>query len=112
MNSYSNNNFACKPEWRTCRKDPVTLDQSSYVNVLGKRFIRRVRPMSGEGFDQRETLGVAAALNRCRTLVAQIENALARYTPLRDTASLAEVHAALNHAAELLKKEAGSAGVS
>jgi hypothetical protein len=37
---------------------------------------------------------------------------LARDTPLRDTASLAEVHAALNHAAELLKKEAGSAGVS
>jgi hypothetical protein len=68
--------------------------------------------MSSEGFDQRETLGVAAALNRCRTLVAQIENALARDTPLRDTASLAEVHAALNHAAELLKKEAGSAGVS
>ena len=33
--------------------------------------------MSGEGFDQRETLGAAAALNRCRTLVAQIENALA-----------------------------------
>jgi len=69
--------------------------------------------MTSEGFDQRETLGVAAALNRCRTLVAQIENALARDTLLRDTASLAEVHAALNHAAELLnseiEKKAGSA---
>jgi hypothetical protein len=72
--------------------------------------------MSSEKFDQRETFGVAAALDRCRTLVAQIENALARDIPLRDNASLAEVHAALNHAAELLnseiEKEAGSTGVS
>jgi hypothetical protein len=89
---------------------PVTVDQSSHVNALGKSF--KEGRISSEGFDQRETLGVAAALNRCRTLVAQIENALASDSPLRDTASLAEVHAALNHAAELLKKEAGSAGVS
>jgi hypothetical protein len=61
--------------------------------------------MSSEKFDQRETFGVAAALDRCRTLVAQIENALARDIPLRDNASLAEVHAALNHAEEPLNSE-------
>jgi hypothetical protein len=93
----------------------VRLNQSSHIKVLAKSCYKE-SPMSSEGFDQRETIGVAAALNRCRTLVAQIENALARDTLLRDTASLAEVHAALNHAAELLnseiEKKAGSAGVS
>ena len=68
--------------------------------------------MSSEGFDQREMRGIDAALNRCRTLVARIEDALKKDTSLRDPVAIAEVHAALNHAAELLKKEAGSAGVS
>jgi hypothetical protein len=58
--------------------------------------------MSSEEFDQREMLGVAAALNRCRALAARIESVLAKDIPLRDTAALAEVHAALNRAAELL----------
>ena len=57
--------------------------------------------MSSEGFDQRETLGIDAALNRCRTLVARIEDALKKDTHLRDTVAIAEVHAALNRAAEL-----------
>jgi hypothetical protein len=59
-------------------------------------------PMSGEGFDQREMLGVAAALHRCRALAARIASLLATDIPLRDTAALAEVHADLRRAAELL----------
>jgi hypothetical protein len=58
--------------------------------------------MSSEGFDQREMLGVSPALNRCRALAARIERELVKNSPLRDTAALAEVHAALNRAAELL----------
>jgi hypothetical protein len=59
-------------------------------------------------------LGVDAALNRCSPLVAQIDNALANDTPLREIAALAEVHAAINRAAELLniEKQAGSAAMS
>jgi hypothetical protein len=72
--------------------------------------------MSSEGFDQREMLGIDAALNRCRTLVARIEDALKKDTPLRDTAALGELHAALNRAAQLLdldkEREAGSAAKS
>jgi hypothetical protein len=55
-------------------------------------------------------------LNRCRALAARIESALAKDIPLRDTAALAEVHAALNRAAELLdlanQKQADSAAES
>jgi hypothetical protein len=72
--------------------------------------------MRSEGFDQREMFGIEAALNRCRTLAARIESALAKDIPLRDTAALGELHSALNRAAELLdlvsRKQAGSAAAS
>jgi hypothetical protein len=58
--------------------------------------------MSGIDFDQLEMLGVDAALNRCHALAGRIESALAKSVPLRDTAALGEVHAALNQAAGLL----------
>jgi hypothetical protein len=65
--------------------------------------------MSSEGFDQREMLGINAALNRCRTLAARIGSALTKDTPLRDTAALGEVHAALNRAAQLLDLDKSAA---
>jgi hypothetical protein len=58
--------------------------------------------MSSIDFGRLEVLGVAAALKRCGTLAARIESALAKDFPLRDTAALEEVHAALNRAVELL----------
>lgn len=48
------------------------------------------------------SVGVNAALIRCHTLAGGIESALAKSDPLRDTAALVDVHAALSHAAKLL----------
>ena len=58
--------------------------------------------MSSTDFDRLEALGVNAALERCGTLARQIENALEKDFPLRDTAALGEVHAALSRAVVLL----------
>jgi hypothetical protein len=99
---------------RVQERHPVALNR--YIpGTASSPFIKEF-PMSSEGFDQREMLGIDAALNRCRTLVARIEDALKKDTPLRDTVAIAEVHAALNRAAELLdlgnEKQSGSAASS
>jgi hypothetical protein len=64
------------------------------------------RTMSGEvdSLGGIETAGVAAELNRCRALAAKIANELRNKRPAHfvDTSSLADIHACLEHAADVL----------
>ena len=63
-----------------------------------------------DGLDATETAGVGAALNRCRVLAAKIANELRNKRPEHfvDTLSLVDIHACLEHAADVLSTVNGS----
>jgi hypothetical protein len=70
------------------------------------------RIMSDEfdGLDATEKAGTEGALNRCRTLAAQIESELCNKRPEHfiDTLSLADFYISLEHAAAVLTTVKGS----
>ena len=70
------------------------------------------RTMSDEfdGLDATEKAGIGAALNRCRALAAKIANELRNKRPEHffDKLSLADVHASLERAADVLSTVKGS----
>jgi len=57
-----------------------------------------------DGLDATETAGVGAALNRCRVLAAKIANELRNKRPEHfvDKLLLADIHASLERAADVL----------
>ena len=66
-----------------------------------------------DGLDATEKAGIGAALNRCRALAAKIANVLRNMRPEHfvDKLSLADIHASLERAADVLsgvKSRAGS----
>ena len=60
-----------------------------------------------DGLDATEKAGIGAALYRCRALAAKIANELRNKRPEHfvDKLSLADVHASLEHAADVLGRE-------
>ena len=70
------------------------------------------RLMSDEfyGLDATEKAGIGAALNRCRVLAAKIANELRNKRPEHfvDKSSLADIHACLERAADVLSRVKGS----
>src|SRR6516225_6258363 len=65
-----------------------------------------------DGLDATEKAGIGAALNRCRVLAAKIANELRNNKPEHfvDKLSLADIHACLERAADVLGQEAGTTG--
>jgi hypothetical protein len=63
-----------------------------------------------EGLDATEKAGIGATLNRCRALAAKIGNELRNKRPEHfiDKLSLADVHASLERAADVLSTVKGS----
>ena len=63
-----------------------------------------------DGLDATEKAGTAAALNRCRALAAKIANELRNKTPehFADKLSMADIHASLERAADVLSTVKGS----
>ena len=57
-----------------------------------------------DGLDAIEKAGIGATLNRCRALAVKIANELRNKRPEHfvDKSSLADVHASLEHAADVL----------
>ena len=57
-----------------------------------------------DSLDPNEPAGIGAELNRCRVLAAKIANELRnkRAGDFIDTSSLADIHASLEHAADVL----------
>ena len=64
-----------------------------------------------EGLDASEKAGIERALNRCRALAAKIANELRNKSPEHfvDNLSLADIHALLERAADVLKHGEGFA---
>ena len=63
-----------------------------------------------DGLDATERAGIGAALNRCRALAAKIVNELRNKRPEHfvDKLSLADIHASLERAADVLSTVKGS----
>ena len=63
-----------------------------------------------DGLDATERAGIGAALNRCRALAAKIVNELRNKRPVHfvDKLSLADIHASLERAADVLSTVKGS----
>jgi hypothetical protein len=63
-----------------------------------------------DSLDPTEPAGIGAELNRCRVLAAKIANELRTKRPEHfiDTSSLADIHASLEHAADVLGTVKGS----
>ena len=63
-----------------------------------------------DGLDATEKAGIGTALNRCRALAAKIANELRNKRPEHfvDRLSLADVHASLERAADVLSTVKGS----
>ena len=63
-----------------------------------------------DGLDATEKVGVGAELNRCRALAAKIANELRNKRPehFLDKAAMADMHAALERAADVLGTVKGS----
>ena len=63
-----------------------------------------------EGLDATEKAGIGATLNRCRALAAKIANELRNKRPEHfvDKLSLADIHASLERAADVLSTVKGS----
>jgi len=63
-----------------------------------------------DGLDATEKAGIGTALNRCRALAAKIANELRNKRPEHfvNKLSLADVHASLEHAADVLSTVKGS----
>jgi hypothetical protein len=63
--------------------------------------------------DATEKAGIGATLNRCRALAVKIANELRNKRPEHfvDKSSLADVHASLEHAADVLSTVKGGRGV-
>jgi hypothetical protein len=63
-----------------------------------------------DGLDATEAAGAGAALNRCRVLAAKIANELRNKRPEHfvNKSSLADLHASLEHAADVLSTVYGS----
>ena len=63
-----------------------------------------------DGLDAMEKAGVGATLNRCRALASKIGNELRNKKPEHfvDKLSLADVHASLERAADVLSRVKGS----
>jgi hypothetical protein len=57
-----------------------------------------------------EKAGIGAVLNRCRALAAKIANELCKKSPKHfvDESSLGDIHASLEHAADVLSTVTGS----
>jgi len=66
--------------------------------------------LDGHGLDATEKAGIEAALNRCRALAAQIASELRnkRSEHFVDKLSLAEIHASLKRASDVLATVEGS----
>jgi hypothetical protein len=63
-----------------------------------------------DSLDATEKAGAGAALNRCRALAAKIANELRNKTPEHfvDKLSMADIHASLERAADVLSTVKGS----
>ena len=63
-----------------------------------------------DGLDATAPAGIRAELNRCRVLAAKIANELRNKRPEHfvDTSSLGDIHASLEHAADVLSMVKGS----
>ena len=59
-----------------------------------------------DGLDATEKAGIGARLNRCRALASKIANELRNKSPEHfvDKLALADVHASLEHAADVLSR--------
>jgi len=67
-----------------------------------------------DSLDAAEKAGTRAALNRCRALAAKIANELRNKTPehFTDKLSMADIHASLERAADVLSTVKGSQALS
>jgi hypothetical protein len=76
----------------------------------GSEKPERIMSDEFEGLNATEKAGIGATLNRCRALAAKIANELRNKRPEHfvDKLSLADVHASLEHAADVLSTVKGS----
>jgi hypothetical protein len=70
----------------------------------------RIMSEEFDGLDATEKSGIGTALNRCRALATKIANELRNKKPeqLVDKLSLADLHASLEHVADVLGAVKGS----
>jgi hypothetical protein len=76
----------------------------------GSEKPERIMSDEFDGLDATEKAGIGATLNRCRALAVKIANELRNKRPEHfvDKSSLADVHASLEHAADVLSTVKGS----
>jgi hypothetical protein len=90
--------------------EPGALNRLPMGRGAGSEMSERLMSDEFDGLDATEKAGVGAALNRCRVLAAKIANELRNKRPEHfvDQLSLAEVHASLERAADVLSTVKGS----
>src|SRR5262249_2477863 len=78
--------------------------------VVGHEMSERTMSNEFDGLDATEKAGIGAVLNRCRALAAKIANELRNKRPEHffDKLLLADVHASLERAADVLSTVKGS----
>ena len=76
----------------------------------GSEMSERIMSDEFDGLEATEKVGIGATLNRCRALAAKIANELRNKRPEHfvDKLSLANVHASLERAADVLSTVKGS----
>jgi hypothetical protein len=95
-----------------CRAPTLNLVRSTdYQRPRGgSEMCERLMSDEFDGLDATEKAGIGAALNRCRALAAKIANELRNKRPEHfvDKLSLADIHACLERAADVLSRVKGS----
>src|SRR5262245_27807170 len=107
--------WPCETRTSTCR-NLATISSGLYrflaiTVLLDVKDIPQVGPLRwGLIMDATEKAGIGATLNRCRVLAAKIANELRNKRPEHffDKLSLADVHASLERAADVLSTVKGS----
>ena len=76
----------------------------------GSEMLERLMSHEFDGLDATEKAGMEAALNRCRALATKIANELRNKRPehFADKLSMADIHASLERAADVLSTVKGS----
>ena len=92
---------------------PDNDDASVWVAVVGLRVVTSGSATMSDvfdGLDATEKAGIGTELNRCRALAAKIANELRNKRPEHfvDRLSLADIHASLERAADVLSTVKGS----
>ena len=80
--------------------------------TLGSEMSKRAVSDESDGLDAIEKAALEAALNRCRALVGQIQSKLRNKRPEHfvDKVAMADIHASLERAADVLSTVKGSQG--